>query len=223
MPRKYRATKKAPFAKRLYKAGKYAYKHRSTAVKAFQLAKKVARMVNVEYKFVPIEIAGQSVTQIGTVIPFLDNLPQGDGSTDREGDSIKLMRFSCRGFITQNASAQKTAVRVILFRGKQENAQPYLVQDILDAQNYTNNLFLAPKSFSEKFRSKILFDKVYHMSNNGNSSIIFNWNFKLYGHANYEQSSTGVENGGLYILVIGNEGTNHPTFNLTGKITFTDN
>lgn len=225
MPRRYK--KKQPLKKRLVKAGKYAWKHRSTAVKALALASKVARMVNVEYKWAPITL-NQNADSGGFIYNICQPIEFGDTSTTREGDSIKLMRFSGRGFITQNSSAQKTAVRVILFYSKQDNGHQYVVPDILDDVNYSagTSLFLAPKNHTLRYNTKIFYDKTYHMSNNGNSSIIFDYNFKLFGHTNYIQGQEGtgsVQDHGIHILVISNEDTNYPHFNFRGKLTFTDN
>lgn len=224
--------KKAPLGKRLQKAGKYAWKHRSTAVKAFQLASKVARMVNVEYKQ-DTRQNSTTVNNLGTVISLCDSIDSGDAYNERDGDSVKLIRMSGRVFITQHGSAQKTLFRVILFRGKQENCRSYVVQDtnstgnmgILDHNAGTGDLVLAPKSRENRFHSKILFDKMYHMSNNGNSSIVANWDFKLFGHCNFNDftNPNEIEDGGLYMLLISNETTNTPTFNSFLKISYTDN
>lgn len=224
MPRRYQK-KKQSFGKRIVKAGKYAYKHRSTAVKAYNLATKLARMVNVEYKF----RITQNVTapdNSGFVVN-LTNIASGDLATERDGNSIKLMRLAGRVWITQNGSAQKTAVRVIIFRGKNERSQPYEVDDnsngmaVLDAS--APQCIIAPKLEDNKYDTKILFDKTYHMSNNGNSSILCNWNFKLFGHTTFQDQSATIENGGLYMLVVSNEGTNTPTFNYCLRTSYTDN
>lgn len=217
MPRRY---KKQPFKKRVFKAAKYAWKHRSTAVKAYQLATKVARMVNVEYKFVDYNNAVSIGSNLQLVTPLIDTIAPGDGVSDREGNSVKLIRLSGRGFVTQNTNAQKTAIRLILVRAKYQKGEKPVTSEIL--QDFSN--VLSPKNHSTKFGTKILYDKTYHMSNNGNSNITFNWNFKLYGHATWIQANEDdMESGGLYLFAISNEPTNTPILNYWLRTSFTDN
>jgi len=218
------------FVRKAYRKGKKAYKfykkNQSKADAALALAKKVARQVNTEVKYRLNSIASP-IDDNGTVFR-LCTVPVGDQETERIGDSIKTMRVSGRLFITQNESAQKTALRCILFRGKQERGEDYAVSggDNYILSTTATQTYLAPKSENKKYASKILYDKLYHMSNNGNSSLILNWNFKLFGHVQYTSSDdTGetIEDGGLYLLVISNETTNTPSFNAELRFTYTDN
>lgn len=208
------------FARKTYRRGRKAYrfakKHQSEAKQALSLAKKVARMVNVEYKTYDYN-NGQAIDNSGDVFTLF-NPAQGDAYNERDGDSVKMVRCSGRLFITQNGSAQKTAFRVIIFRGKQENGNAYTVADILESASH-----LSPKAVHERFRTKIIFDKLYHMSNNGNSSLVMNYNFKMFGHTQFEAGQATIENGGLYMLLISNESTNTPTANWWLRTTFTDN
>jgi len=215
MPYKsYKKTYKKPG--RFQKAGRFADKHTGTAMKALNLAKKVARMVNVEYKAFDSDFSG-GVDNAGGIVNIFTPV-QGSNYDQRDGDSVKPLRLSGRLFITQNGSAQKTALRIIIFRGKQENQQPYTVADVLQIPSH-----LAPKATHERFRTKILYDKLYHMSNNGNSSIVANYDFKLFGHTLFANDDTEVENGGIYVLVISNENANFPVVNWYLRTSYTDN
>jgi len=229
MPRKYRKyrkyTKKTKrstgWGSTVAKAGKYV----NTAVAAYQLASKVARMVNVEYKF--HDDNRIVAVDNGGIIYNLTDIPTGQTTNDRIGASIKPMRISGRTFVTQNGSAQKTIIRFILFRGKSERRLSFSVDDnslgmaVLDANA---QLVIAPKLFDNKYDTKFLYDKIYHMSNNGNSSIVLNWDFKLFGHVQYVQGGANdIEDGGLYLLIVSNEGTNTPTVNTSFRISYTDN
>lgn len=207
-------------AKRTYNKGKKAYTyakaHQTEARRALVLAKKVARMVNVEYKFYDYTTS-QTPSSSGTIVNLFDPA-QGDSATQRDGDSVKLMRVSGRINLDMHGSATTTSVRLILFRGKQENAVSYGVTDILQSAS-----FVAPKAHHERFRSKILYDKTYSLVVGHNRTLNLNWNFKLFGHVQFVVNNTTIENGGLYMLLISDEATNVPTVTPYLRTSFTDN
>lgn len=208
--------------KKAYRKGKKAYRfakaHQSEAKQALALAKKVARMVNVEYKY--------DLTNYASTVPWtgltqnLCNPAQGDGMTNRDGDSLKLARVSGRLNCQIHASATATTVRLILFRGKNTNGTDPAPGDILVTGS--GLMFQNPKREDNKFSTKILYDKMYTLTQD-RKLINFNWNFKLYGHVKFEPGSAVVQDGGLYLLIISNEQTNVPTLNYSLKTTFTDN
>lgn len=202
--------------KRVYK---FAKKHQSEGKQALALAKKVARMVNVEYKR-DITTFNAAVGWTGT-ITNLCNPTQGDGVTNRDGDSLKLIRCSGRIYCTMNASATNTVVRVIMFRGKNENGTTYAPNDIL--YTTTGQMVFNPKEYTNRFQTKVLMDRTYSLSSTGKSNFYINVNQKLFGHINFETGGTGIENGGLYLLLVGSEQLNTPTVAYTLTTSFTDN
>lgn len=188
----------------------------NTAYRAYTLASKVARMVNVEYKYYDYQVAADSISSTG----YVDNIFQPDqGVTvvERQGDSCKPMRTSGRVTFTMHPSATTTQVRCILFRGKQENGVSYSVGNLLE---YVSTL--SPKNDSDRFRTKIFHDKTYILNTN-RPNINLNWNYKQYGHVNFVTGATTIENGGIYILLISDQATNTPTIGTVLRTTFTDN
>lgn len=218
MPRRYRRRfRKKPKESALVRAGKFAWRNRSTAAAAMALALKTARMINVEIKNFDHTNTNATINTAG----FIQNLftpAQGTLSNERDGDSSKILRVSGRLVFQMNNSATKTQIRVILFRGKQENSNPYGMGDVLETVSV-----VSPKNYHDRFRTKIIYDKLYHLSNNGNSNLALDYNFKLYGHVNFENGTQDIENGGLYILFLSNEPTNVPTLTSYLRTTFTDN
>lgn len=194
----------------------------NTAMKALSLASKIYRMVNVEVKnFTPGQ-QNHTISNAGTIYPFCSSIPQGDGISDRQGDSIKTLRLSGRFFCTQHASATNTYVRVIFFRGKNEHQQsatpPYTVNDLIE-----NGGYLAPKPWGTRFNTKILYEREFKLTKEGNSSYSFDLNHKLFGHTHFVNNSQYIQDGGIYMLLISNESTNTPTMNYDFRLTFTDN
>lgn len=215
------------YGTRTYKKGKKAYKfakkHQNTAQKALKLAQQLKRMVNVEYKLDyanSILGTGDAITWTG-VVRNLCQPTQGDGVTNRDGDSIKTLRLSGRLFIQQNASATDSLLRVIIFRGKNENRVAYAPSDFL--QSAVGLMVLNGKEYENRFQTKTLFDKTYSLSSAGKSNYLVNMNLPLTGHIQFGTGSTDIENGGIYMLLISNEQTNTPLVTYTLKTSFTDN
>jgi len=204
--------------------GKLAYKHRNTAVKALKLASKVARMVNVEYKAHEINTVNNYDIG-GEVLSLTNGIAQGDGYNTRDGISIKPMRLSGRCYVEMNVSAPTTLFRCIVFRGKNEKGEIYTPQgnsqlDILDPDAIGP---LARKNRDNRFGTKILYDKLFTLSQSGTRAKVLDLNIRLDGHVNYENTTTDVDNGGLYILLISDQDTLTPVWRSQLTLTYTDN
>lgn len=150
--------------KKWFKRGKKAYnfakKHQTEAKQALNLAKKVARMVNVEYKR-DINSYNSTVDSSGVISNICDP-SEGDTFNSRDGISIKPMRVSGRIFLRINPSATATVVRLILFRGKQENRVTYTPTDIIHSAS--GLLYQNPKEYQNRFHTKFIYDKTYYLS-----------------------------------------------------------
>lgn len=199
------------------------------AYTAYKLASKVARIVNSEVKF---HDAQQTQTNIDTNgnVHSLCTIAQGDGDNSRDGSSIKLAHLTIRGTLQGNANeTSPTRVRIILLRGKGERGTtPTFATTLEDITNF--DAIVSPKSWNNKFNSKILYDKVfmlypYNVGNNG-STKYFKINMKLYGHVKWETANTDgtdIEDGGLYLMMISDEGTNMPNTTYYSRLTYYDN
>lgn len=203
------------------KASRFIRKNGSTAVAAYRLASKVARMVNVEYKFVDASTTATAISTSGSFF-VLDSISQGNAVSQRTGDSIKPEDLMVRFFIAQNATAVATQFRVIIFRGKAENNVAYVAGDLLE---YTGSAIscISPKTHAEKYRTKFLYDQVHTLSINGTRCKTVEFNLKLQGHVNFVAGGTGVEDGGIYMFVVSSESVNTPVFSFISRLSYTDN
>lgn len=213
--------------KKAYRKGKKAYKfakkHQSEARQALSLARKVARVVNTEYKYTIDTSNIANLSWAGQIIPLCKPV-QGLTTNDRIGCSIRLMRLSGRIAIYLNSASSHSHVRVILFRGKNEDNIVPTPTDVLD--NTTGGqFFMAPKNENNKYNSKFIYDKTYSLSTGSRNTILLKYNFKMYGHVNFTPgvATANVENGGLYMLVVSNEPTNGPNFVSTMRTSYVDN
>lgn len=206
--------------------GKLAWKHKGTAVKALKLAKKVARMVNVEYKFLENNFVVNPDS--GGSVTALCEIPEGDGESAREGKSVKPIRVSGRCYIDMNPTASTTLFRMIIFRGKHERANPFGPQgagpyDILDDDAVAP---LARKNHDNRFDTKILFDRLFTLSTSGTRSKVFDINVKLFGHLNFtseQPNGTDIDDGGIYLLICSDQATLTPVFRSQLTLSYVDN
>jgi len=191
-----------------------------TAYKAYSLATKLARFVNTENKYYISNFAAEVITNTGTIYNLCAP-PQGITDTSRTGDSIKLMSVSGRLYF-QSSAATGSLVRMIIFRGKQENGTTPTVGSVIDTSLAAD--YLAPKPWDDRFRTKILYDQLLNMSTTGSRDLVRNIDIKLYGHLQFQEASaTGVEDGGLYLMLIGNLAATNPTANWHLRTTYVDN
>ena len=94
------------------------------ANRALNIANKVYRFVNTEVKYFDT-ITTSNVPSTGT-INGLTIVPQGDTAQTRDGQSIKPLNLVIRSYLNKNTGSTVTdLVRVIIFRGKQENGVGY--------------------------------------------------------------------------------------------------
>lgn len=191
------------------------------ANKALNLASKVYRFVNTEIKFHDVTTTATAIPNTGT-INGLSAVAQGDGQSTRDGDSLKPLHLTIRGSVTNNTTNNRTTLaRIIVFRGKQENGVGFSATDILE----TSTVY-SPKNYTDRFRTKILMDKVIPVPPNNNNSYspkLWNFSTKIIGHVNYSAASTSIEDGGIYILYLSDQATNPPTMDYYARLTYVDN
>lgn len=189
----------------------------STAATALRVATMVARMVNSEVKYIETTSTGTSVTNLGTLVQ-LHTITQGDGASDRDGMSVKPAHLTMRYSAQVSSAATATRLRVIVFRGKQENGSVPTVANFLQVVNPNS-----PKNWSNKFHYKTLYDRTHVLSSTGNQEIVGKINQKQFGHINFQQGSANTENGGYYLLLLTDEATNAPSVKYHARLTFYDN
>lgn len=201
----------------------------STAYSAYKLATKVARMVNSEIKFLDTQNTALTLDSTGGVVS-LCTIPQGDGDNSRDGSSCKPAQMTLRATISPNASATTpTTVRVILFRAKTEKSTAPTLASLLEDTTQFDAL-VSPKQWSEKFNTKIIYDRLFTVGDYSSGSdpevIRFRINKKLFGHikwATNDTAGTDIENGGLYMAYVSSASSNAPTMCYYNRLTYYDN
>jgi hypothetical protein len=175
----------------------------STAKKALALAKKANQK---ELKYVQLAPSARTILSAGESITSNQwIISQGTDTNNRVGNVIHSTRLKIQGTLSLNASATSSFMRVLIYKYSHELASA--VTDILESASY-----LSQKSIEHRYDSKVLFDRTYNVDSDKPKRMI-NINLKTgfnmyYGSAD----ASDIEKNGLFILMIGDEVTNVPTF-----------
>lgn len=223
---RYRKYGKATNVRRRYKRPGQLLRYRAPTTKdyaksAFMGVRKLARFVNSEIKVKDTNITG-SITSSGSVNK-LCVISQGDGVSNREGNSVHPLNLSYRIFLIPNATPTQTAFRVIVFKGKGERGSSYTPIEILESTSMTSF-----KSISNRYDSRILYDKTYLLGNPSAGPVVsYDCGvLRIGGHISFDSTdATGatIDDGGLYVLLLSNQATNTPTISCNFRLTYTDN
>lgn len=204
-------------------------------VKAWNLAKHLATLINVENKCWDVDgSTGVTVTSTPSVIN-LSNIAQGSDYVNRQGDSIlaQSIEFRCR--VVGNPLVNGHNMRVLIVRDKlQRGVDPVLGDVLQGGSEPTVQPYLEP----QEGRFDILYDEIVNLNhveeNSGVSttayipqrkvlpSLIRKWN----QHIKY-QNTTGADGsnwiGGLYLMAVSGDASNGPSLRYTFRLRFTDN
>lgn len=190
----------------------------SMAYSAYKLASKVAKMVNAEEKF--HETTQNAAVDYNGSLVTLNNMAQGDTDGTRDGDSIKCTHLSVKGYIDA-AAVNNTVARLIIFEDKQN--QVAAVTDFLTATGAVTAP-LGFKVYDKRFRTKVLFDKTWHMCDTGANNVSFECELPLGHHTQFDSGTTTINTGAYKYIVISNRSSvDDPTFVIQTRLTYIDN
>jgi len=187
------------------------------AKKAYKTAKWVAGLVNSEYKYYEATQATQAVIDYNGQIFNLCDPAQGDGATQRNGDSIKMKTLTLRGDIAYNGTTPET-VRMIIFNDKESSVTAG--SDILESTGVQTAPY-SGKNPNYKYDTKILYDKTYVIDNQIPLRK-FDIVLKVPNHVNFLATTTTIVNNALKLMFIG-QTTNGSLFRFISKTTYVDN
>lgn len=178
-------------------------------------------LVNSE-KFKHDLIGSSAVSQAG-VMTHITNISQGDGEGQRTGNSIFVRNVNIRGSLIKSTSATVTRVRLMLIVDKQQiNDTAPAPSDVLDSVGTSNSVYSFLNNDTVG-RFTILKSRLYSLTED-TPVINVNWNFNLRRHVRYNGAgATDIQRGGIYILQIGTESANFPSFDRAIRVSYHDN
>ena len=188
------------------------------ASKALATALMVKKLVNVERKYHSPSL-NTTISSTGNVSGNLLNIPQGDGSGNRDGQSIRITSFQMKGTVKMNASATSSVVRLMLVADlRSENSTPNIT-DILETASPSSLIsHIAAGQFL------VLKDWRFALNDNGNQTKVINYYQKMDKVLKYAGGTTGApENYNLVLVKVSDEATNVPTLDAHFRFRYIDN
>jgi hypothetical protein len=163
--------------------------------------------------------SSNSVSNTGTVI-HLSGIDQGDQDFNRTGNSVLAKSVYMKLAINQNVAAVNTLYRIIFFQDNQQIGDTFpSVSDILDTTST-----LAPISSATVGRFKILKNYFFHTSNARDTVKELTCYIPLQHHIRYNGVTGGdVQKGGLYMLMLSDQGATVPTIFWNLRLSYHDN
>jgi len=222
MPKKYKKYKKSKIISKYNKYGPSAY---NMARSAILIASATKKLLNVEYKFHDVQLTGVGLTETGTIVQ-LTNIAQGDTDQTRDGSQVKLTRLDIKYFLGSHVDQPLTQVRVMLIHDKQTNQAIYSLADLLVDSSTSDNI-VSPLNLDNKYRFRILYNKIHSLTNSGSNHAI---NRKIHKELNmrirYDASTAAIADitsSSLSLVLISNQPVNQPAITLFSRIRYIDN
>lgn len=192
----------------------------NVARKAYQGVRAIKRMLNPETKVATFSATGNSSTTASLILSPV-NIAQGDGRSNREGNSMKVIGLDIKfhGFLT-SAPLTSQFVRLVIIKANQQvpDTAPSWTDFMADG---TYDSFLNPDSHSY---CQILKDKTYRVEALSNQLYMDNFTLPMQQHIYYNGgTTTDLQKNGIYIFLIGSEVTYPATYTIQAQTRFVDN
>ncbi len=196
----------------------------SDAKKALKIASSVKALLNVERKRFDVQISTQAIATT-PVIDHMNFILQNVSGTGRNGDQVKTLGSYLTYLVKMSASAASTQFRFMLVLDKQANGANPAASDILKDVTVTDNI-VSRYNLDNKYRFRILYDRVHQLSISGNQSIyVKKWiphtiKIRFDGEAG---DITDLTSSNIITLVVSSESTNTPVLTLFHRLRYVDN
>ncbi len=191
-----------------------------------QLARQVYQlkgMINVEYKNKYTQLTA-SATGDTPAFFSLVNMIKGDDDNLRQGNQIRVKLIYLNALIKIHASATDTTLRYLILLDKQCNGvnttAPELFQD-----NTVSDIMVSPLNPDNKFRFKILYNKLVRLS-----PTIPSVQLKKYIKVDYiirydgnAGTTADITSNNILVLLFSDEVTNDPTVTHNVRMSYIDN
>lgn len=205
--------------------------------KAYEMAKQIVRLINVEEKIFDVDGTGgpTTITSTPTVIN-LSNIAQGTDWYQRVGDSIRPLTFRFAYNSLGSTATVGNMLRILVVQDKENQGVDPTMGDVLAG---LGTPILAPPHPLYKQRFRILFDDVVAFVNYPDLATAGNATGyvpdrkrpvvvegKLSGHILYD-ATAGADasnlEGAIFLMAASLDASNGPSIRYTFRLTFTDN
>jgi len=201
---------------------------------AWSLAKRTAvglneirKLINVEHKYVDTNT--NSTTSVTGVVTYLNGIAQGDGISDRDGDSIRVLKFQIAGCVFRNhSSSANETVRVLVVRDLQNQGAIIVGTDVLETLGTSTAPYQFVDMLNGQFynnRFTIVYDELFAINaNDQNAPFRFETSHPCHIAFRGTTGTVASAGAGAYFLVaISNTGSDTPFVDFSSRIIYTDN
>lgn len=190
------------------------------ASQAYQVAKAVKALVNVERKF-NIVATTHNPNSTTWNLSLLSGVAQGDTAQTRDGNKFKTISLSLKGQAFINGSASATALRVLIIKVKNLNGSAPATLDVFQSNNYLSSF----NNVNCPYKFQILYDKYVSLSQDRPTVHVSKY-IKQQVHTTFSGTSANTSDcadGHYYLLTMTNESTNTPSFVFNHRLSYVDN
>lgn len=187
------------------------------ARKAWNTAKYVKGLINVEKKFFDVNQSGLISGATGTCYP-LSQISQGDAYNNRDGNTVRAKSLLIRNEYAMSASSEYDFIRVLIFTDNQNSGTTPTVLDVLETANSNS-----PLNHLNGSRFTIHRDFKLALKKDLNATQTKTY-INLNQHLKYSSgTATDTREGNLYILFQPSDGTNPSSYSYNSRLRFIDN
>ncbi len=174
------------------------------------------RSMNVEYKHFDASVSGTASST--PLTQALITPAQGDSTQQRNGNSIKVTNIALRIFAhAGTAGVQTQVLRWLLVRDNQTAGSPPLSEILKVA-----SVFSFRKITDEFKRFTVLWDQTVCLSKDTARGCLYKEYYKkVQNHVKFV-TSTDTQ-GAYYLLIVANQASNGPVFEVESRLRFVDN
>ncbi len=194
------------------------------ARKALTIARGVKRLINVEFKFFDATLTSVEVLSTPQLLQ-LTNILQGDGGSSRDGNQVKivgnLLKYTC----TMDSAATTSQLRVLLVLDKQTNGVIAAAGDVLEDVTVFDGI-ISPYNLDNKYRFRILYDKVHLFQASGNRTIQGGKYIKMNERIRYDGVAgtiADITSSSLFLMILSSTGANGPDITFINRVRYVDN
>lgn len=190
-----------------------------------QLARDVMKLkglINVEFK--QKDTTDTLTPDTTGSITYLNLVAQGDTNVTRDGSQFRCKSVQIYWSCIMNALGTNNINRVILGIHKNVNSTTLTAADVLEAVTPTS-----PRRYDNQKNVIVLKDWFFSQTSDGpNRAVVKKWYSEVDLITRYQLAATaaavaGLEDGGIFLLTVGDSTTNDPVFQFTSRVRYIDN
>lgn len=202
------------------KLGRYA----SYALSAYKMAKYLKSVINVEYKYKDTVASSANITTT-PAISLLNLVNQGDTSSSRDGDSIKMVSLDLNVNLLKNVgSTAVNQIKVCLIKKDPTNGVAPSNTDIWDTT--TGSMAMVKRNLAYTDSIKVIKKWDVILAPGVKEGINLKCNLKLNQHVKYKgtaQTVADIMTASYWLYIVTDQASTFPTYAYTCRIRFIDN